>query len=136
MNEGFSEKQLHSCVGTPGIISLKRLLKLVCNDSEAVPSRGRGRPGVHICSPGGSPVLHRPQKNVISPIFPTNLRLEGPLPVYFSCATFCHSATTSATLWARKCATRRWTLRCSRYSVAKRQKFSCALTTATFSLTF
>ena len=27
----------------------------------------------------------------------------------------------------RKCTTRRWTLRCSHYSVAKRQQFSCPL---------
>ena len=46
------------------------------------------------------PVLHRPQKNVISPIFFTNLRLEAPLPADFSC-TFRHSATTSATLLIR-----------------------------------
>ena len=59
--------------------------------------------------------------------FFTNLRLEAPLPVYFSCTTFRHSATTSATLLIPKCTTRRWTLRCSNYSVAKRQQLPCAL---------
>ena len=84
------------------------------------------------------PVLQRPQKNVISPIFCTNLRLEAPLPVYFSCTTFRRSATTSDTLLISKCTTRRWTLRCSNYScsVAKRQQFPCALRTATSSLKF
>ena len=81
-------------------------------------------------------MLHRPQKNVIPPIFCTNLRQEAPLPVYFSCTTFRRSATTSATLLIPKCTTRRWTLRCSNYSVAKRQQFSCALSTATLSLKF
>ena len=84
---------------------------------------------------GMSPVLHRPQKNVISPIFCTNLRLEAPVPVYFSC-TFHRSAATSATLLVPKCTTWRWTLRCSNYGVAKRQQFSCALSTATSSLKF
>ena len=74
------------------------------------------------------------KKNVISPIFCTNLRLEAPLPVYFSCTTFRRSATTSATLLIPKCTTRRWTLRCSHYSVVKRQQFSCALSTATLPL--
>ena len=85
---------------------------------------------------GGTPVLHRPQKYVISPIFCTNLRLEAPLPVYFSCTTFRRSATTSATVLTPKCTTRRWTLRCSNDSVAKRQQLSCAVSTATLSLKF
>ena len=70
--------------------------------------------------------------------FCTNLRLEGPLPVYFSCTTFRHrhSATTSATLLILKYTTRGWTRRCSNYSVAKLQQFSCALSTATLSLKF
>ena len=76
------------------------------------------------------------KKKVISPIFCTNLRLEAPLPVYFSCTTFRRCATTSATPLIPKCTTRRWTLRCSNYSVAKRQQFSCALSTATLSLKF
>ena len=83
-----------------------------------------------------TPVLHRPQKNVISPIFCTDPRLEAPLPVYFSCTTFRRSATTSATLLIPKCTTRRWNLRCSYYRVAKRQQFSCDLSTATLSLKF
>ena len=82
------------------------------------------------------PVLRRPQKNVISPIFCTNLRLEASLPVYFSCTTFRRCATTSATPLIPKCTTRRWTLRCSHYSVAKRQVFSCPLRTATMSPKF
>ena len=76
------------------------------------------------------------KKNVISPIFCTNLRLEAPLPVYFSCTTIHRSVTTLATLLIPKCTTRRWTLRCSNFSVAKRQQFSCALSTATLSLKF
>ena len=56
--------------------------------------------------------------------------------VYFSCTTFRRSATTSATLLIPKCTTPRWTLRCSNYSVAKRQQFSCALSTAASSLKF
>ena len=87
--------------------------------------------------PNVPPVLHRPQKNALSPIFCTNLRLEAPLPeVYFSCTTFRRFATTSATLLIPKWTTRRWTLRWSNYSVAKRQQFSCALSTATSSLKF
>ena len=82
----------------------------------------------HLCS-----TAHK--KKVISPIFCTNLRLEAPLPVCFSC-TFRRSATTSATLLIPKCTTGRWTLRCSNYSVAKRQQFSCVLSTATLSLKF
>ena len=121
-----------------------------------VPSRGRfagfpGKKGLHNFRrrfPPGiffvfpfrglhlSPLLHRPQKNVISPMFCANVRLEASLPVYFSCTTFCRSATTSITLLIPKCTTRRWTLRCSNYSVAKRQLFSCALITATLSLKF
>ena len=54
----------------------------------------------------------------------------------FSCTTFRHSAITPATLLIRKCTTRRWTLKCSHYSVAKRQQFSCALSTPTLSLKF
>ena len=50
--------------------------------------------------------------------------------------TFCRSAATSATLLIPKCTTRRWTLGCSNCSVAKRQQFSCALSTATLSLKF
>ena len=46
------------------------------------------------------------------------------------------SATSPATLFIRKCATRRWTLRCSHYSVTKRQQFSCALSTAALSRKF
>ena len=81
------------------------------------------------------PVLYHPQKNVISSIFCTNLRLDSRLPVFFSC-TFRSSATTSTTLLIPKCTTRRWTLRCSNYSVAKRQQFSCPRSTATLSLKF
>ena len=95
-----------------------------------------GRQVLSTQNPATSPVLHRPQKNVISPIFCTNLRLEAPLPVYFSCTTFRRSATTLATLLIPKCTTRRWTLRCSNYSVANRQQFSCRLSTATLSLKF
>ena len=47
-----------------------------------------------------------------------------------------HPATTSATVLLPKCTTRRWTLRCSNYSVAERQQFSCALSAATLSLKF
>ena len=84
------------------------------------------------------PVLRRPPKYVISPIFCTQsaTTIETPLPVYFSCTTFRRSATTSATLLIPKCTTRRWSLRCSNYIVAKRQQFSCALSTATSSLNF
>ena len=94
-----------------------------------------------------TPVFHRPKKKSFRRFtahkkksfrrfFGTNVRLEAPLPVYFSCTTFRHSATTSATLLIRKCTNRRWTLRCSHYSVAKRQQFSCPLSTATLSLKF
>ena len=54
--------------------------------------------------------------------------------MYFSCTTIRRSVTTSATLLIPKCTTRRWTLRRSNHSVAKRQQFSCALSTATLSL--
>ena len=54
----------------------------------------------------------------------------------FLVPTFRRSATTSATLLIPKCTTRRWTLGCSNCSVAKRQQFSCALSTATLSLKF
>ena len=66
------------------------------------------RPTTHLCCTAHT-------KNVISPFFCTNLRLEAPLPVHFSCTTFRRSATTSATLLILKCTTRRWTLRCSNY---------------------
>ena len=56
--------------------------------------------------------------------------------MFFSCTTFRRSATTSATPLIPKCTTRRWTLRRSNYSVAKRQQFSCDLSTATLSLKF
>ena len=92
--------------------------------------------GPTMCRLAIAPVLNRPQKNVISPNCCTNLRLEALLPVYFSCTTLRRSATTSATLLIPKCTTRRWTLRYSNHSVAKRQQFSCALSTATSSLNF
>ena len=93
---------------------------------ETPPCDGWRPDTIHLCCTA--------HKNVISPIFYTNLRLEAPRPVYFSCTTFRHSATTSATLLIRKAATRRWTLRCSLSSAAKRQQFSCVLSTATLSL--
>ena len=40
-----------------------------------------------------SPVLHRPQKNDISPFFCTNLRVEAALPVYlYDVPSFCHNS--------------------------------------------
>ena len=56
--------------------------------------------------------------------------------VFFYNTTFRRSATTSATLLIPKCTAWRWTLRCSNDSVAKRQHFSCAPSTAILSLKF
>ena len=56
------------------------------------------------------PVLHRPQNNVISPIF-AQIHDWNPLYLFFSCTTFRRSSTTSATLLIPKCTTRRWNLR-------------------------
>ena len=83
---------------------------------------GRGGKAFHVFV-GACYVLHLPHKNDISPIFCTNLRLEAPLPLYFSSTNFRNSAVTPATPLIRKCTTRRWTLRCSHYSVAKGQQF-------------
>ena len=85
-------------------------------------------PSFHLCCTA--------HKNLISPILYTNLRLEAPLSVYFSCTTFRRSATSSAELLIPKCTTRRWTVRCFNYSLAKRQPLSCALSTATLLLKF
>ena len=70
----------------------------------------------------------------ISPILCTNLRLEAPLPLYFSCTTFRNSAIAPATPSIQKRTTRRWTLRCSHYSVANQQQFAFPLRTAILSL--
>ena len=83
-----------------------------------------------------APVLHRPQKKCHCVDFLHKSTTESTSTCYFSCTTFRHSTTTSATLLILKCTTRRWTLRCSNYSVAKRQQFSCGLSTATLSLKF
>ena len=66
-----------------------------------------------------------PTNFLFLPILGTNPRLEAPLPLYFSCTTFRHSAKTPATPLIRKCTTRRWTLWCSLTTVhaAKRQQF-------------
>ena len=56
--------------------------------------------------------------------------------VFFYNTTFRRSATTSATRLFPKSTTRRWTLRWSNYSVAKRQQFSYTLSTATLSSEF
>ena len=55
--------------------------------------------------------------------------------IFFLCdiPLLCHN---SSYTFDPKCTTRRWTLRCSNYSVTKRQHFSCALRTATLSLKF
>ena len=51
-------------------------------------------------------------KRFLAIFFCTNLRLEEPQPVYFSCMTFRLCAIPPATLLMRKCTTRPWTLRC------------------------
>ena len=83
-----------------------------------------------------APVLHRPQKKRYFADSLHKSTTGNTSTVYFSCTTLRRCATTSATLLIPKCTTRRWTPRCSNYSVAKRQQFSCALSTATLSLKF
>ena len=79
-----------------------------------------------------TPALHRPQNKWCFRRFLEQIHDWKHLyvPLYFSCTTFRNSAIPLATSLIRKCATRRWTPRCSRYSVAKRQQFSCPLRTA------
>ena len=83
-----------------------------------------------------SSVLHRAQKKRHFADFLHKSTTGSTSTVYFSCTTFRRSATTSTALLIPKCTTRRSSLRCSNYSVAKRQQFSCALSTATSSLKF
>ena len=58
------------------------------------------------------------------------------LHLYFFCVRLRNSAITPASPLTQKSTTLRWILWWSHYSVAKRQQFSCALSTATLSLKF
>ena len=72
---------------------------------------------------GYTPVLHRPQnKSDIAVFWRKSTTVST--SVYFSCTTLRHSDISPGTPLIRKCTTRRWTLWCSHYSVAKRPHFS------------
>ena len=71
------------------------------------------------------------------PFLETNPRLEAPVPFDVFLVRHCRiSAKTPATPSILKPTTRRRTLRCFHYGVAKRHHFSCRLRTATLSLEF
>ena len=80
----------------------------------------------HLC-------LHRPQKMSFRRFF---ARINDVKHLYLCIFLVRHSVALPQLqlhFLIPKWTTRRWTLRCSNYSVAKRQQFSCALSTATLS---
>ena len=77
-------------------------------------------------------MLHRPQKEKKGRLFPTNPRLEAPLPPFFVRTMFRNSPRTPASPLIGKSTTLRSTLWCSHYSVAKRQQISCLVTLYTY----